>query len=301
MRAEALGTAAAAYTDTYGHPLEHGRHRPDRPDRPALRWGLTVRHAAVAGVAVAVLATGVVVRTAAVVPDPATPVGTVAVTSVPGTAERGTAGPGTVGPGTAGPGTAGPGTTASGTAGPGTAGSGTAADGGPVGAPGAASVPDGAARVVVHVVGQVAAPGVVDLPAGSRVADALHAAGGATASADLSAVNLARVLQDGEQVLVPAPGQVPPPPPGAGTPAGTTGAAATGGAATGVGDTAAPIDINRADLAALDALPGIGPVLAQRILDWRAGNGPFRDVGELVEVAGIGEALLERLRPLVRV
>lgn len=134
----------------------------------------------------------------------------------------------------------------------------------------------GSAEVVVHVVGEVERPGVVHLPAGSRVTDALDAAGGATAGADLAAVNLARVLADGEQVVVPGPG---------------SDDAADGGA----------LDLNRADAAALDALPGIGPVLAARIVAWRAEHGRFTSVDELAEVSGIGPALLDGLRGLVRV
>lgn len=144
---------------------------------------------------------------------------------------------------------------------------------------------EAAGRVVVHVVGQVAAPGVVELPAGSRVADAVEAAGGATAGADLAAVNLARVLVDGEQVVVPAPGQAAP--------------AAAAGAGGGGGD--GLVDLNTADAAELDTLPGIGPVLADRIVAWRAEHGRFTTVDELAEVSGIGPALLSRLRDLVRV
>ncbi|MBM6404651.1 helix-hairpin-helix domain-containing protein [Phycicoccus sp. CSK15P-2] len=143
--------------------------------------------------------------------------------------------------------------------------------------------------VVVHVVGQVARPGVLHLPVGARVADAVEAAGGATRSADLAAVNLARPLVDGEQVRVPKPGEVVAAAPGGDAPAG-------GGAATPGGGL---VPLNTADLTALDALPGIGPVLAQRIVDWRTEHGRFTTVDELAEVSGIGEKLLSRLRPLV--
>ncbi len=139
--------------------------------------------------------------------------------------------------------------------------------------------------VVVHVVGQVRRPGVLHLPPGSRVADALEAAGGATGKADLGGVNLARVLVDGEQVRVPRPGEV------------VLGAAGPGGG--GAGPPGALVPLNSADLATLDALPGVGPVLAGRIVDWRTVHGRFTTVDELAEVSGIGEKLLERLRPLV--
>lgn len=144
--------------------------------------------------------------------------------------------------------------------------------------------------VVVHVVGRVRRPGVRSLPAGSRVADAVDAAGGATGGADLSAVNLARVLVDGEQVRVPAEGEAPVAPP----------ASPVGGASRGAaGAPAAPVSLSTADAGTLDGLPGIGPVLAQRIVDWRTAHGRFSSVDELAEVSGIGDKLLEQLRPLV--
>jgi competence protein ComEA len=150
----------------------------------------------------------------------------------------------------------------------------------------------GAGIVLVHVVGQVRHPGVVRLPAGARVEQALEAAGGATSKADLVRVNLPRPVVDGEQIVVPKPGEA------------MTGAAGVAGGPLGQGSTTsppAPVDLNTAGLAELDTLPGVGPVLAQRILDWRAQNGSFSTVDELGEVSGIGEKVLENLRPLVRV
>jgi competence protein ComEA len=146
--------------------------------------------------------------------------------------------------------------------------------------------------VLVHVVGSVHAPGVVELPAGARVVDAVAAAGGATAEADLSALNLARPVVDGEQVLVPRPGEVPPLPAG-GLPA--------GGAASGPAETAGPVlvDVNRATAGELEALPGIGPVLAERIVAHREEHGPFAAVDDLQGVRGIGPSLLADLRELV--
>ncbi|MBN0041303.1 helix-hairpin-helix domain-containing protein [Cellulosimicrobium cellulans] len=151
--------------------------------------------------------------------------------------------------------------------------------------PGTGAAPSGG--VVVHVVGQVAAPGLVTVAADARVADALEAAGGATAEADLAALNLARTVTDGEQILVPRPGEA--------VPAAGTAPAGAGSA------TDATVDLNAADAATLDALPGIGPVLAERIVAWREENGPFTAVEELGEVSGIGPAVLADVRDLVRV
>jgi competence protein ComEA len=155
-----------------------------------------------------------------------------------------------------------------------------------------ASTPTTTAEVVVHVVGQVRRPGLVRLPPGARVADAIAAAGGAKPSADLSGLNLARVLVDGEQVQVLRPGQAPL--------AGASASGTAGGSgAAGSGASGALVSLNTADLAALDTLPGVGPVLAQRILDWRAEHGRFTSVEELGEVTGIGDKLYAQIRPKV--
>ncbi len=138
-----------------------------------------------------------------------------------------------------------------------------------------------ATEVVVHVTGLVARPGLVTLPPGSRVADAVAAAGGVTKRRAADSVNLARLLVDGEQIVV-SDGPVP----GAPVPAATTSAQAL-------------INLNTADQAALEGLPGIGPVIATRIIEWRTANGAFRSVDELGEVSGIGDATLVRLRSLV--
>jgi len=145
--------------------------------------------------------------------------------------------------------------------------------------------------VVVDVTGAVARPGLVRLRSGDRVADAVAAAGGATAEAETAGLNQARVVADGEQVRVPRAGEAPPPPPPGPAPGGT-GTPVAGGA---------PVDLNRATLAELDTLPGVGPATATAIIAWRDKNGRFRRVDDLLEVPGIGPTRLERLRPLVRV
>jgi competence protein ComEA len=156
---------------------------------------------------------------------------------------------------------------------------------------GASPAPSGA--VVVHVAGAVRRPGLVELPGGARVSDAVEAAGGATRKADLTSVNLARPLVDGEQLLVLRRGQAGGPVAGAAGP--------PGGAGGPAGPAGAPIDLNTATLQQLDGLPGVGPVLAQRIIDWRTEHGRFATVDELTEVSGIGERTLADLRSAVRV
>jgi competence protein ComEA len=132
----------------------------------------------------------------------------------------------------------------------------------------------------VHVVGAVHRPGLFRLKDGSRVADAVARAGGPTRRADLSAVNLAAPLADGQQVIVPRRGQA-----GAG---GSVG-----------GTTGAKVSLAIATVDQLDELPGIGPVTAQKIVDWRTSHGPFRSVDDLDDVPGIGPARIEQLRDLV--
>lgn len=242
--AEALARAAVEYREAYGDPvLRAAADDRGARERRRVRWAVPWRLAAMAGVAVLLVAGGVALRTTA------TRAGEPVELPVPVPRATGTTS---------------------------TTGASEAS---------AASVDATAAssgEVVVHVVGHVAAPGVVRLPVGARVTDAVEAAGGALAEADLSALNLARTLVDGEQVMVPAPGDVP----------------------TTVGAAAAPsdsrVDLNTADAGALDALPGIGPVLAQRIVDHRTAA-PFGSVDDLDDVPGIGPALMAELRDLVRV
>jgi competence protein ComEA len=137
--------------------------------------------------------------------------------------------------------------------------------------------------VVVHVVGAVHRPGLYRLAQGDRVADAVARAGGATRKADLSLVNLAALVSDGEQVAVPRRG-----PPGAGA-----GPAAAGSGPSG------PVHLNGATVEQLDALPGVGPVTAQKIVDYREKHGAFSSVDELDAISGIGPARLDQLRDLV--
>ncbi|MGH2562370.1 MAG: helix-hairpin-helix domain-containing protein [Thermomicrobiales bacterium] len=148
--------------------------------------------------------------------------------------------------------------------------------------------PRTATTIVVSVEGAVATPGAYDLPGRARVRDAIEAAGGPTDDADLREVNLARRLRDEERILIPtmnddrplADAQAPPASPVT---------------------SSAVINLNQANAAELESLPGIGPALADRIIAYRGENGPFRSVGELDEVQGISARMVEELRPLVTV
>ena len=143
-----------------------------------------------------------------------------------------------------------------------------------------------AERLVVHVVGAVRRPGLYRLAHGARIADAVERAGGATRGADLSLVNLAAQVSDGSQVVVPRRA------PAAGATAGSGGASAAEGAA-------GPVRLNTASIEDLDALPGVGPVTAQKIVDYREKHGAFSSVDDLDAIPGIGPARLEQLRDLV--
>ena len=140
-----------------------------------------------------------------------------------------------------------------------------------------------ASLLFVHVVGAVHHAGRFRIRDGSRVADALARAGGPTRHADLAAVNLAAPLVDGQQVVVPRRG-----------PPGSAAAVGPGGAGTGI-----KVSLAAATVEQLDQLPGIGPVTAQKIVDWRTTHGPFRSVDALDDVPGIGPARIEQLRDLV--
>ncbi|MBT2584425.1 helix-hairpin-helix domain-containing protein [Arthrobacter sp. ISL-95] len=157
-----------------------------------------------------------------------------------------------------------------------------------------ASGPGGS--VVVHVAGAVQKPGVVALPQGSRVFEAIDAAGGAASNAELNGLNLAEVVIDGAKVVVPLVGEIPPPASsplagGSGSPSGSTAPAAQG----------AKVNINTASLEELGTLPRVGPVTAQGIIDWRKEHGPFASIDELDAVDGIGPKLMESLKDLVTV
>lgn len=149
--------------------------------------------------------------------------------------------------------------------------------------------------VVVDVTGTVRHPGLVHVPVGSRVDDAIRAAGGARAGADLSALNLARKVIDGEQIVVGRPVAA-----GAVASGATSPTAGSPGAPAGSGS-GSKVDLNTATAADLDTLPGVGPVLAQRIIDYRTAHNGFRTVDQLREVQGIGDARFHDLSPLVSV
>jgi len=159
--------------------------------------------------------------------------------------------------------------------------------------------------VVIHVAGAVLHPGVVTIAAGGRVADAVAAAGGLGSDADVDRINLASALVDGSRVYVLRRGEAAVPPaaeptsgaaPGA-APGAATGSGTGGGGPSAGGADAAPVSLNRATAAELDALPGIGPSTAASIVEYRTAHGPFGSVDELLDVRGIGPAKLEQLRP----
>jgi competence protein ComEA len=145
-----------------------------------------------------------------------------------------------------------------------------------------------AASLVVHVAGAVLRPGVYTFAAGSRVGDAIAAAGGQAPGADVNSINLARPLTDGERVWIPRKGETPPPDPGGGP-------GSAGGASGG------KVNINTASASELENLPGIGPALAERIVEYRTQHGPFRTVKDLMKVTGIGEKKFAALEDQVTV
>lgn len=258
-----MGSVSTAYTAAHGHPLDHDGLVAGQVRRR--RWSVGVRVAVIASLAVALVTGVVVIRDLARASGTPMPLAQVD--------------PGSVGP------AGGPASSPATEVGEGDSGS-------PSTASPATSSP-ATALVAVHVVGQVNNPGVVEVAAGSRVVDAITAAGGLTEEADAGAVNLARPVVDGEQVYVPAPGEEVPVAAGPAAPA--------PGSVPGTVPSVALLDLNSADAAALDTLPGIGPALAGRIIAWREANGGFASVEDLLEVSGIGPAVLAKIRDLVAV
>ena len=146
-----------------------------------------------------------------------------------------------------------------------------------------------AAVLLVHVLGAVAKPGIVELRPGSRVVDAIASAGGLTAEANAGGVNLVRPVSDGEQLVVPREGEAVSP------------QAAAGGPTQGVTGAGSPVNVNLASVSDLQTLPRIGPALAQRIVDWRDANGRFTAPADLMKVSGIGQTLFDGLKDLITV
>jgi competence protein ComEA len=163
----------------------------------------------------------------------------------------------------------------------------------PSSSPSAEATQDGE-PLVAYICGAVRRPGVYRLEPGSRVADLLARAGGACSGAQLEGVNLAAKLSDGQQVVVPKAGQA--------VAAGAAGATGTSaGSADSLAAPAAPVDLNTASLEELDALPGVGPSTAQKIVDYRTANGGFKSVDDLKNVSGIGDVRFAALKDLVTV
>jgi competence protein ComEA len=239
------------------------------PQRPWSRAGALLAGAGRQRVAVVLLAVAALLVAGVIWVRATPPAGGEGEAGAPGLSDQGAAGQGAAGSGVAGEGAAGAGQTL------------------PRAAPDtSAGSPGPSGRLAVHVAGHVRHPGLVRLPAGSRVNDAIRAAGGVTSGADLDAVNLARKLADGEQVLIPGPGDPPPPLP--------PGATSAPGAPAGL------LDLNTATVDQLDTLPGVGEVTAGRIVAYRSAH-PFTTVDELLEVPGIGQRRFDQLKDLVTV
>jgi competence protein ComEA len=171
-----------------------------------------------------------------------------------------------------------------------------AASGGSLASPGGAASPSSspAADVVVYVTGAVRTPGIVRLPEGARVAEAVELAGGATGKAQLDGVNLAAKVADGQQIVVPERGAAPVVASGAGV------STASGGS-SGTSTPAAPVNINTATLEQLDGLQGVGPATAQKIIDYRTANGPFKRIDDIKNVTGIGDAKFAAMKDSITV
>jgi competence protein ComEA len=148
------------------------------------------------------------------------------------------------------------------------------------------------APIAVHVIGAVPRPGLYEFPKGARVQDAVEAAGGLLADADEDAINLAALLEDGQQLEIPFKAGAAPPPEA--DDSGEPPAASVSGAED-------LVNINTATLEELDTLPGIGPTTAQKIIDYREENGPFAQIEDIINVSGIGPATFENIKDLITV
>ncbi len=284
---------AGRHRDTgRGEGIRAGRWLPDALRGARLDPGRRGALAVIAIVVLAAVVAGVLVWRSRPVP---VPVG--AVTVDPGApadaAPGGSAGPVSPSPASVSPasGTLAAGSLASDSPASGSSVAGAVVPSAPVGA--APAGPVSSPVVVVAVAGKVRRPGLVRLPAGARVADAIAAAGGVSPGADIGLLNLARPLSDGEQVVVGIPGAVPDP--------GLTVPPGTGAAVTPTPTAGGPVDLNTATLDQLDALPGVGPVTAQKILDYRTAHGPFRSIDQLRDVGGIGDVRFAALENKVTV
>lgn len=173
---------------------------------------------------------------------------------------------------------------------------------------GAAVSKDANGKLVVYVSGAVVKPGVVTVKSGARIDDAVKAAGGALPEADLARVNLAQLIHDGEQIHLPKVGEAG----NSAVPPGVQGSNTSGENSAGAGSenlsgsantdaTASKIDLNQATSAQLEEIPGIGPVTAGEIISWREQNGAFQSIDDLLQISGIGEKTLEKIRPHVSV
>jgi len=169
----------------------------------------------------------------------------------------------------------------------------------PRGQPIALMPPPTAAPIAVQVAGAVVHPGVYGLPPGSRVQDAIQAAGGLLPTADNQALNLAALLQDGGKILVPF--QRPTQPISTAGTGSEPAVLASTSPSFSTPDAAHPLNINTATLAELDSLPGIGPVTAQNIIDYRTANGPFATIEDLLKIPGIGPKTFEKVKNLITV
>ncbi|MEA5155095.1 helix-hairpin-helix domain-containing protein [Raineyella sp.] len=169
--------------------------------------------------------------------------------------------------------------------------------------PGATPTPSASARpsLAAHIIGEVKHPGLVSLPAGARVDDAITAAGGLTSRANPGDLNLAQPLQDGQQVVIGSANKPGGEVRGPAAPAAGTAGAATGGPPAGKASSGARINLNTASATELEKLPGVGPATAQKIIIWREQNGGFRTVEQLKDVQGIGPKTYADIAPHVAV